>query len=527
MPFRYPIGRSPVYARRGMVCSSQVLASTAGLQILWQGGNAVDAAIATAAVQTVIEPGSTGLGGDGFALVWWAKDQQLYGLNGSGRAPAGLSIDQIGADQMPERGPLSVTVPGVVDCWWQLHQRFGRLSWDQILQPAIDFAATGFPVQPIAAAAWRAEAPLLAKDPDAAACYLPAPQASEIAELPRLAQTLRVVAAQGRDGFYQGAVAAEIARACAVVGCPLNESDLAAHTSDWIEPLSTTYRDVTLYELPPNGHGLVALQMLNFLEGENLSRFEHNSADYLHRLIEAKKLAYADRDAFYGDLDFSQVPLTQLVSKAYAQERWRLFKPERALPEPVPPGTPSRGDTVYLCAVDSEGNAVSLINSLFDDFGSGLVAGETGVVLQNRGSMFSLEPGHPNSLAPRKRPLHTIIPAMAFRDGKPWLVFGVMGGHLQPHGQVQVLLNQLEFGMDAQQAGEAPRFFHEILPGGNRVSLEPGIGATVAEQLAALGHAIGSRDRTFGGYQAIAIDSETGVLTGGSDPRKDGSAVGF
>ncbi len=524
----YSSGRSPVYAQHGLVCSSQALASTTGLSILRQGGNAIDAAIATAAVQAVIEPGSTGIGGDGFALVWSAQDAKLYGLNGSGRAPAKLSADQLTTPQMPERGPLSVTVPGVVDCWWQLHQRFGQLPWAQILQPAIAYAASGFPVQPIAALAWSEAAPLLAQTPDAAACYLPAPRPGSIAKLPRLAQTLNTIAEQGRDGFYQGAVAAEIARACAQLGSPLSQEDLAAHTATWQEPLSTLYREVTLYELPPNGQGLVALQMLNFLEGEDLGRFEHNSAPYLHRLIEAKKLAYADRDAFYGDPDHEALPLARLVSKDYAHQRWRqLFNSACAMPEPAPAGPIHRGDTVYLCAVDREGNAVSLINSLFENFGSGLVAGETGVLLQNRGAMFSLEPGHPNFLVAGKRPLHTIIPAMAFRHEKPWLVFGVMGGHLQPHGQVQVLLNQLEFGMDVQQAGEAPRFFHEQGPTGSRVLLEPGISAEVAAQLADLGHPIGSRLRHFGGYQGIVIDPETGVLAGGSDPRKDGCAVGF
>lgn len=520
--------RSPVLARHGMVCTSQPLATAAGLRMLQAGGNAVDAAVAAAAVLNVVEPHMTGIGGDVFALVYWRATGELAGLNASGCSPAAMDLQYLrrkGYGQMPQSGIDAVTVPGALDGWIMLLERFGSRSLGEILAPAVQYAEEGFPVSEIIANQWAEHVEKLASDAWAAATFLidgRAPVHGEIFSNPNLARSLRLIADKGRTVFYEGEIAEKIAAAAASRGGVLSVTDLAGHRGRWVAPLSTCYKGYDVYELPPNGQGLAVLQMLNILEGFDLRAWGHNSADYLHHLVEAKRLAFADRDRYLGDPEFSEVPIDRLLSKAYAAERRRLIDARRARPADRPGGA-DESDTVYLAVVDEQGNAVSFINSLFGPFGSGIVAGDTGICLQNRGSAFVFDERSPNCIAPRKRPLHTIIPAMVLRDGKPYFVFGVMGGDNQPQAQVQVLLNLVEFGMTVQEAGEAPRFRHT----GAELGLESGIGPQVRRELALRGHKPVTLLDGFGGYQGILIDPRTGVLAGGSDPRKDGCAMGW
>jgi gamma-glutamyltranspeptidase/glutathione hydrolase len=520
--------RSPVLARNGMVATSQPLASAAALRILQEGGTAVDAAIAAAAVLNVVEPMMTGIGGDAFALVYWSKTGELAGINGSGRSPYEMTFDYLtrkGYTTMPESGPDTITVPGALDAWSALVERFGRLKLAQILQPAIEYAEQGFPVSEIIANQWRESAPLLARDAWAARTYLPggrAPLHGEVASNPNLGATLRAIAAGGRDAFYRGPVAEKIVDAVRSRGGVMSMRDLADHRSEWVKPLSVRYQGYDFYEIPPNGQGLTALLMLNLVEGMNLRGWGHNSADYLHHLVEAKKLAFADRNHYIADPTFARIPLEKLLSKEYAAERRKLIDPARAAAE-FSPGAGEAGDTVYLTVVDRDRNVVSFINSVSFLFGSGVVAGDTGIVLQNRATNFTLDRKSANRPEPHKRPLHTIIPAMLMRDGKPYFSFGVMGGDNQPQAQVQVLLNLLEFGMNVQEAGEAPRFRHTL----GRLGLESGIPAEVRRVLDQRGHAVVTMTDQYGGYQGILIDPRTGVLMGGSDPRKDGCAMGW
>jgi gamma-glutamyltranspeptidase/glutathione hydrolase len=528
--------RSPVLAGRGMVATSQPLASAAGLAALRAGGRAVDAAVTAAAVLSVIEPTMTGIGGDLFALVFDARRGELRGLNASGRSGRRTRHDAFaGLRAVPSRGALSVTVPGVVDGWATLLREHGTFALDQALAPAITYARDGFPVAEIVAQQWQDVEEVLASDPDARRVFLPrgrAPHAGEPFSNPALARTLETVASGGADAFYRGVLARGFAAHLRERGGLLDEDDFASHRSDWVEPIRTSYRDQEVCELPPNTQGLVALQMLNVLEAHDLQSLGHNTAAYLHVLIEAKRLAFADRDAVLADA--AHVPpgrLARLVSKEYAAERAKTIDVHRAAPSVTPgvradrsaPPPVGHGDTVCLAVVDADGNAVSLIQSLFESFGSGVVAGETGVVFQNRGSLFSLEPGHPNCIAPAKRPLHTLIPGMALRGGRPWLAFGVMGGDMQPQGHVQVLLNLLDFGMTIQEAGDAARFRHSAAG----VALESGIGAGAREGLRARGHRLVDTPGVFGGFQGVLIDRATGVLAGGSDMRKDGLAIGY
>ena len=527
-------GRSIVRSQHAMVASSQPLASEVGLDVLKRGGNAVDAAIAMAAMLNVTEPMMTGIGGDAFMLVYWSKTKELKGLNASGRAPSALSIDYFARRKiakMPEFGMESITVPGAFDGWVTLLEKYGTMKLADLLHPAIETAENGFPVMEKTAEDWNAEVAKLKKTPASAANYLidgRAPRPGEIFRQPNLARTLRTLALGGRDAFYKGEIARAIADYCAKNGGFISLADLAGQKSEWVEPISTDYRGYTVYEIPPNSQGLTALITLNILEGFDLAALSKQPARYYHTLIEATKLAFADRNQYIADPAFSKVPVAELLSKDYAAKRRALINPRKALDSP-PPGAMNAGsDTTYFTIVDKDGNAVSFINSLFDSFGSGIVAGDTGIVLQNRGSSFSLDPAHPNHLEPGKRPFHTIIPAMVFKDKQLFMSFGVMGGGIQPQGHVQVLVNIIDLGMGLQQAIDAPRY---RFMSGKEVLLEPEIGATVIDRLLALGHVRakppGLLRSSMGGGQAIMIDPVNGTLMGASDSRKDGMAIGY
>lgn len=520
--------RSPVLARRGMVCTSQPLATAAGLRILQDGGNAVDAAVAAAAVLNVVEPMMTGIGGDVFAMVFWSKTGELVGLNASGRSPAATNLDYMkrkGYETVPQEGADSVTVPGAVDGWFMLLDRFGSLPAEKILAAAVEYAQDGFPVSEIISNQWAATAPLLRKDDWARRTYLidgRAPAHGQIVSNRNLAATFRRIASGGRKAFYEGEVAEKIAASVRAAGGVLSARDLADHRSEWVKPVSVNYKGYNLHELPPNGQGITALMMLNILEGYDLRSWGHNSAEYLHHLVEAKKLAFADRERYIADPGFARIPLERLLSKGYASERRRRIDPDQASPD-YAAGDPGQNDTVYLTIVDKDRNVVSFINSLSSMWGSGIVAGDTGICLQNRGAGFSLDSNSWNRLEPGKRPFHTIIPALVTRDGRPFFSFGVMGGDNQPQAQVQVFLNLVEFGMNVQEAGEAARFRHTM----GRLGLESAIPANVRRLLDLRGHQISTMTDQYGGYQGIVIDPETGVLMGGSDPRKDGCALGW
>lgn len=524
-------GRSAVLARNGMVATSQPLAAQAGLRVLQDGGNAFDAAVATAAVLSVVEPMMTGPGGDVFVLGWSARDKKLVGLNGSGFSPEAVNpsfFADKGLDRIPAIGPYSVTVPGAVDAWATVLESHGTLSLAEALAPAIAYAREGFPVSEIIGGDWEKGGPQHAGNEAFAKTFLKAGGRAyhhgEVFRNPDLAKTYELLSAGGRDVIYEGEIGQKIAAEMQRVGWPLTLDDLAFQHSDWVEPISTDYREYDIYELPPNGQGMAALEMINILEGYELTELGHNSAEYLHLLIEAKKLAYADLYAWLADPQQASLPVPTIISKDYARGQRHRIDPERAAPNVATGVDTGPSDTVYLTVVDKDRNAVSFINSIYQNFGSGVVVPGTGIVLQNRGALFTLEKGHPNELAPRKRPYHTIIPAMAMRDGKPWLSFGVMGGDMQPQGHAQVLINRIDFGMNVQEAGEAARFRHHPEMG---LALESGIGPTTARQLAGLGHNVVWSPGGFGGYQAIEIDWENGVLIGGTDPRKDGCVAAY
>lgn len=516
--YNFPSRRSVVMANHGLVATSQPLAAQAGLRILLAGGNAVDAAVATAAVLNVVEPLSTGMGGDLFALTYIAKTGRLTALNGSGCAPAAISIEalrKLGKTAVPERGPLSITVPGTVHAWETLLEAHGTLPLAEVLKPAIEYAEQGFPVSEIIAAGWSELKGIV--QGTAYALNGRAPRAGEIFRNPELARTLRLLAEGGSEAFYRGSLAETIGQYVQSLGGFLNTDDLARHTSTWDEPISTEYHGVQVFECPPNGQGLVALLALNILEGFDLPSLEYGSTAYYHHILEALKLAFADGFAHIADPRQAMVPIETMLAKSYAATRRSLIT-ERALVHNVS-GIP-RGDTVYLTVIDQDRNACSLINSIYYGFGSGVIVPGTGLMLQNRGASFSLDEAHPNALAPGKRPYHTIIPAMAFKGGKLWSSFGVMGGHIQPQGHVQVLLNAVDFGMNPQQALDAPRVVWHFA---NSSSVEAGIDAPA---LAARGHHI-IPTQSFGGGQMIEIDEDSGALSGGSDPRKDGCAIGY
>ena len=532
--FAQTVSRSVVRAQNGMVASSQPLASLTGLEVLKRGGNAVDAAIAMAAVLNVTEPMMTGLGGDMFALVYWSKTKELKGLNASGRAPRALSLDYFAKKnikQMPQFGMESITVPGAFDGWVALNEKYGTMKLADLLAPAIAYAENGFPVMEKTAEDWEAEVGKLKQNAAASANYLVngrAPRAGEIFRQPNLARTFRTLATGGRDAFYEGEIAQAIVDYCRKHGGFITMEDLTATKYEWVEPISTNYRGYDVYEIPPNGQGITALIALNILEGFDLKKLSAQPERYYHTLIEATKLAFADRNRYIADPSFAKVPVSQLLSKEYAARRRALIDPNKALNSP-PPGDVNVGsDTTYLTVVDKDGNAVSFINSLFDAFGSGIVAGDTGIVLQNRGSGFSLSPDHPNRIEPGKRPFHTIIPAMVMKDGRLFMSFGVMGGAIQPQGHVQVLVNLIDRGMGLQQAIDAARY---RFMSGKGVLLEDELGATVIQRLLAMGHVRakppGVLRSSMGGGQAIMIDPVSKTLVGASDPRKDGMALGY
>jgi gamma-glutamyltranspeptidase / glutathione hydrolase len=532
--------RSVVMARNGIIATSQPLASAAGLAVLQQGGNAIDAAVTAAAVLSVVEPTMNGIGGDLFALVYDPGTKSVRALNASGRAPAAATPAEFkrrGLDSIPYRGELSVSVPGVVDGWAELLAKHGTISLDRALAPAIRYAREGYAVSEIIAHQWLDQEATLSRDPAAAATFLidgRAPRTGEIFRNARLAASLDQIAKGGRDAFYKGAVAKGIADDMQRRKGLLSAADLAAHRSDWTEPISTNYRGYDVLEFPPNTQGVVALEMLNILERDDLKALGHNSAAYLHQLVEAKKIAFADRDAWLADPGSTPPDaLKQMLSKEYAALRRKDIRPDRAAREYKPltiEGTSqaeehpqAHGDTVYLTAADKDGNVISLIQSVYEAFGAGIVAGDTGITLHNRGSLFSLKAGHPNVLAPGKRPFHTLVPAMVLKDGRPWLSFGVMGGDMQPQGHVQVLLNMIDFGMNVQEAGEAPRFRHSS----SGLALESAIAPEARFGLDARGHRVVSSVGAFGGFQGILFDHKSGVMMGGSDPRKDGLAIGW
>jgi gamma-glutamyltranspeptidase/glutathione hydrolase len=529
-------------ARNGAIATSQPLATAAGLRVLQSGGNAIDAAVTAAAVLAVVEPTMNGAGGDLFAIVYSAKDKKVHGLNASGRAPAAATVDELkkrGLPQIPLRGELSVSVPGVVDGWSELLSAHGTRTLAQALEPAIKYAREGYAVSEIIAGQWKEVEGLLGHDVKTAGVYLPggkAPAPGDIFRNPALAGSLEQIARGGRDAFYKGPLAKAIADDMQRRHGLLTAKDLADHHADWVEPLSTTYRGYQVFELPPNTQGVAALEMLNILEGFDVKALGHNSAAYLHTLVEAKRIAFADRDAWIGDpASTPKGAVERMLSKDYAGQRRKeidtahvagsykaLALDGRATPDggahPM-----AMGDTVYLTAADADGNVISLIQSLYESFGSGIVAGDTGIVLHNRGSLFSLTPGHPNQLAPGKRPFHTLIPAMVLKDGAPWVSFGVMGGDMQAQGHAQVLANLIDFGMNIQEAGEAPRFRHTA----NGLALESPFSAAARAGLTARGHMLIHSTGVWGGFQGIMIDPKTRVLMAGSDPRKDGMAAGW
>jgi gamma-glutamyltranspeptidase/glutathione hydrolase len=530
----FPSRRSAVLARHGLVATSQPLAAMAGLRALLAGGNAADAAVTVAAMLNVVEPMSTGIGGDCFALIFEARTGQVTALNGSGRAPAAFTLEEAqrhGLQAMPLTGPLPVTVPGTVSGWAILLDRFGTMTLADCLAPAIATAEEGFPVSDLISAGWQRSTDKLSQDPEAARVYLPAPQAGQIHRQPDLARTLRAIAEGGVEAFYRGPLAERIAACVQSWGGYLTTADLTAHTATWETPIRTAYHGVEMLEHPPNGQGLAALIALNIVEGYDLAGADYYDPFRWHVMIEAMRLGMADAARYVADPVAEPsvgrlVP--RLVSKEYAAQRRSLIRPGRVL-ELAVPGQPEHRDTVYLTAVDGQGNAVSFINSLYYGFGSGLVVPDTGICLQNRGACFSLEPGHLNALAGGKRPYHTIIPAMALKDGRLWLSFGVMGGFMQPQGHLQVLVNLVDYGLDPQAALDAPRFRVDEL-GGRRVAIETGALLKTRQALKALGHDVVSEPAFspgFGGGQVIAVDPETGALWGGSDPRRDGCAVGF
>jgi gamma-glutamyltranspeptidase/glutathione hydrolase len=525
--------RSPAVGRHGMIATSQSLASAAGLKVFQDGGNAVDAAVTAAAVLAVIEPSMNGIGGDLLAIVYDAKMQRAYGLDSTGRSAYAATPEEYarrGLKEMPVRGVLTVDVPGVIEGWHQLLTRFGTISLDQAIAPAITLARDGFPVAELMANDWHESATTLAADSVTAATFLAdgrPPRHGDIFANPRLACSLDMIATEGRDAFYKGSLARAIVSDIKQRGGLLEMRDFADHQADWVDPLSTNYRGYDVLEMPPSTQGIVALEMLNIMEGFDIASLGHNSADYLHMVTEAKRIAFADRSALLADRDhMPMAAITRLLSKDYAAARRLEIDMQRAATNYASTtdfAGKDRGDTIYLTAADGQGNVISFIQSLFASFGAGFVAGDTGITLHNRGSGFTLTPGHPNQIGPHKRPLHTLVPAMIMKDRKPWVSFGVMGGDNQAQAHAQIVANFVDFGMHVQEAGDAARMRHSDLG----LALESGIGAEVRRALEAKGHTVRDGRGQMGGYQGIFIDPRTSVLLGGSDMRKDGLAIGW
>ena len=545
--------RSEVIAPHGMAATSHPLATQIAIDILKKGGSAADAAIAANAALGLMEPTGNGIGGDLFAIVWDADRKELTGLNASGRSPKSLTLKYFrdnGYETIPAHGPLPVSVPGTVDGWFELNERYGKLPMSEVLAPAIAYARQGFPLTEIIAYYWGRSTGLK-KYPGFAEVFMPngrAPVKGEMFRNPRLADTLEKIGAGGRDVFYTGKMAKSIAGYMKENGGFLSYEDLAAHRSEWVEPVSTNYRGYDVWELPPNGQGIAALQILNILEGFDLAAMGRESSQYIHLFVEAKKLAFEDRARFYADMDFADVAVDELVSKSYAERRRALIDPGRSA-RSYPEGDEAleQGDTIYLTTADSDGNMVSLIQSNYRGMGSGMTPAGLGFILQDRGELFSLEEGHPNIYEPGKRPFHTIIPAFVTKDGKPWMSFGVMGGAMQPQGHAQVLINMIDFGLNLQEAGDAPRIRHggSSQPAGERnsdgsprpssvrmsdggtVYLESGFPQETLNELRSMGHTLGIDPGGYGGYQAIRHDEEQGVYYGASESRKDGHAAGY
>jgi gamma-glutamyltranspeptidase/glutathione hydrolase len=532
--------RSEVIAQHGMACTSQPLATQVALDILKAGGNAIDAAIAANAMLGLVEPISNGIGGDLFAIVWDAKTKMLYGLNASGRSPRSLSLayfKENGYDKIPSYGPLPVSVPGCVDGWFELNKKFGSMDMNQILEPTIKYAAEGFPVTEVIAYYWAGNARGLARYPNVADVYMPdgkPPAKGEIFKNPYLAETLEKIADGGRDAFYKGDIARTIGTFMEEQGGFLSYDDLAEHHSEWVEPVSTNYRGYDIWELPPNGQGIAALQILNILEGFDIAGMGFGSTEYIHHFVEAKKLAFEDRAKYYADQDFQDVPVEELISKEYAAGRRTQINPSRSSRQPEP-GIIEQGNTIYMTVADGDGNMISLIQSNYRGMGSGMCPPGLGFILQDRGELFSLQEGHANVFEPGKRPFHTIIPAFITKDGKPVVSFGVMGGAMQPQGHAQIVVNMIDFGMNLQEAGDAPRIRHggssqptgEVMTDGGIVYLESGIPYETIRELTKMGHTVQFDVGGYGGYQAIMWDEKNGVYYGASESRKDGQAAGY
>jgi gamma-glutamyltranspeptidase / glutathione hydrolase len=544
--------RSEVIATNGMVATSHPLATQIAIDILKKGGTAIDAAIAANAALGLMEPTGCGIGGDLYAIVWDAKTKKLHGLNASGRSPKKMTKEDLFmrgiyynpngqggsvSNKIPAFGPLSVSVPGAVDGWFELHKKFGKLPMKDILQPSVDYARIGFPVTELIAHYLNIAGRNLAGYDGFKETYMPAgrmPAKGEIFRNPALADTYEKIAKGGRDAFYQGDIARTIGAYIKSQGGYLDYDDLASHTSDWVEPVSVNYRGYDVWELPPNGQGIAALQMLNILELYDIKSMGYGSAPYIHLFTEAKKLAFEDRARYYADMDFFKTPVDQLLAKEYAVQRNKLINQHRA-GRSYDPGELKVPETVYLTVADKEGNMISLIQSNYRGMGSGMTPPGLGFVLQNRGELFNMNPDHPNSYQPGKRPFHTIIPCFITKDGKPWVSFGVMGGAMQPQGHAQIAINLIDFGMNLQEAGDAPRIQHEgsseptgerMLNGGE-LYLESGIDYEVIRRLVSMGHKISYNIGGYGGYQAIMWDDVNKVYFGASESRKDGHAAGY
>jgi gamma-glutamyltranspeptidase / glutathione hydrolase len=532
--------RSEVIARNGMAATSQPLATQVALDILKRGGNAIDAAIAANAVLCVMEPTGAGIGGDIFAIIWSADKQKLFGLNGSGRSPRSLKIDYFrenGMDLIPSYGPLPVTVPGCVDGWYEMNELFGRMPMKDLLQPAIAYARDGFPVSEVIAYYLKRNAEMLKEYPNIKEVFMPggkAPEKGEIFRNPQLANTLDKIARGGRNEFYKGSIARDIDFFMKKQGGFLSYEDLARHHSEWVEPVSSTYRGYEVWELPPNGQGIATLQMLNILEGFDIPSMGFGSPEYMHVFTEAKKLAFEDRAKYYADPVYSNIPIAQLISKKYAASRRKLISPVKAA-KIYESGKIEAGNTIYLTVADKYGNMVSLIQSNYRGMGSGMCPTGLGFVLQDRGELFSLEEGHNNAYAPGKRPFHTIIPGFITKNGKPWISFGVMGGDMQPQGQAQIIVNLIDFKMNLQEAGDAPRMHHigsseptgQLMTDGGILLLENGFRWESIQKLLSMGHKIQWDLGGYGGYQAIMWDQKNKVWFGASESRKDGQAAGY
>ena len=534
--------RSEVIAKNGMAATSHPLATQAAVTILQSGGSAVDAAIAANAVLGLVEPTGCGIGGDLFAIIWDAENKELQGLNASGRSPKNLKLSHFkdkNMNEIPYLGPLPITVPGAVDGWFEMHEKYGKLTMLEILQPAIKYAEEGFPVSQTVAWLWNENSQSRTGFSGFMKIFMPngkSPQKGEIFKNPALAATYKKIAQKGRDEFYRGQIARDIDAFMKKNNGFLSYEDMFQHKSEWVDPVSTNYRGYEVYELPPNTQGIAALQLLNILEAFDINEMGYASTEYIHTFVEAKKIVYEDRARYYADPEFSNIPINYLISKEYADKRRELINSNKAATTVTAGDLPlENGDTIYLTVADKQGNMVSLIQSNYGDMGAGLTPENLGFSFQNRGQLFSLEEGHPNVYAPNKRPFHTIIPAFVTKDNKPWLSFGLMGGSMQPQGHAQIIVNIIDFGMNIQEAGDASRIRHtgssqptdQSMSDGGKLYLESSIDKETRNKLIEKGHNIATDSHVYGGYQAIMWDDTKEVYYGASDPRKDGQAAGY